>query len=468
MDERLMVDGPKDLERLIAYLTDLAGERARLTAILDAIPIAVGFIDDQGRTRVANERWNRCFPQLVPSLDPEHTHRWRAFASNGEPLPPDDWPGALALRGQTVSGAHMLYTNDDGQEVWMGVTAAPIHKDGRVVEAICTVEDIDKAKRAEESLRRSQLMLVDHLLAARKLQQTSTQLIEAGDIDALYELILDAASAIMRSDFATMQRVDDANSELVLLGYRGFSADAAAAWQCVPFASASTTCAMAMRTGRRSIAEDFLTTEFMAGTPDLENLLSAALRSAQSTPLQTRDGRMVGVISTHWRKPHAPSRRELANLDVLARQAADLIERTRAEEQRAQLLESLEEERRLVQELPAHAMAVDNRVVLVPLIGSVNEENIVGFAKAVLHEVRNQRARAVVLDVTGVQHVDEEASEWMVKLSQAARMMGSQVVAAGFNLDFSVWRPAFSFSTDGLITAPDVREGLEMARSICV
>ena len=52
----------------------------------------------------------------------------------------------------------------------------------------------------------------------------------------------------------------------------------------------------------------------------------------QSTPLLSRTGQMLGMISTHWREPHQPSERSLALLDVLARQAADLIERSQAEE----------------------------------------------------------------------------------------------------------------------------------------
>ena len=42
---------------------------------------------------------------------------------------------------------------------------------------------------------------------------------------------------------------------------------------------------------------------------------------------------MVGMISNHWRKVHEPSKRELRLLDVLARQAADLIESKRADEE---------------------------------------------------------------------------------------------------------------------------------------
>lgn len=63
----------------------------------------------------------------------------------------------------------------------------------------------------------------------------------------------------------------------------------------------------------------------------------------QYTPLVSRSGQLLGMISTHWRAPHQPTERALQRFDVLARQAADLVERTRNEaeppERNQQLLE---------------------------------------------------------------------------------------------------------------------------------
>jgi GAF domain-containing protein len=56
------------------------------------------------------------------------------------------------------------------------------------------------------------------------------------------------------------------------------------------------------------------------------------LLSAQSTPLVTRSGKPIGMVSTHWRNHHRPTERELRFLDLLARQAADLIELRQAQE----------------------------------------------------------------------------------------------------------------------------------------
>ncbi|RPI42504.1 MAG: PAS domain S-box protein, partial [Hyphomicrobiaceae bacterium] len=185
--------------------------------------------------------------------------------------------------------------------------------------------------RAEESLREAQSRLVSELAATQQLQKISTQLIQENEVETLYEHILDAAVAIMRSDFASMQKLFPERGELRLLAYRGFDPAAAAFWEWVRPGSGST-CGVAFRTGKRSVAADVDLSDFMAGTEDLKTYRKAGIRAVQSTPLISRTGRLLGMISTHWRKPHQPQEHELRLLDVLARQAADLIERKDAEQ----------------------------------------------------------------------------------------------------------------------------------------
>jgi signal transduction histidine kinase/CheY-like chemotaxis protein len=60
--------------------------------------------------------------------------------------------------------------------------------------------------------------------------------------------------------------------------------------------------------------------------------LAEGVRAGQSTPLVSRNGNTVGMISTYWRKKHVPTEREFRLLDILARQAADLSERSRSNE----------------------------------------------------------------------------------------------------------------------------------------
>ena len=79
------------------------------------------------------------------------------------------------------------------------------------------------------------------------------------------------------------------------------------------------------------VVSDIETCDFMAGTADLDEYRRSNIRAVQSTPLVSRSGQLLGMISTHWREPHQPTERALRRLDVLARQAADLIERSRTE-----------------------------------------------------------------------------------------------------------------------------------------
>jgi signal transduction histidine kinase/ActR/RegA family two-component response regulator len=104
---------------------------------------------------------------------------------------------------------------------------------------------------------------------------------------------------------------------------------------------------MALHLNERFIVSDFEEWEFAADSDDLAAFRAGGVRAAQSTPLLSRSGKLVGMISTHWKRPHQPSERDIRLLDVIARQAADLIERNiAAEALRAQAERLLESDRR--------------------------------------------------------------------------------------------------------------------------
>lgn len=184
------------------------------------------------------------------------------------------------------------------------------------------------------ALRASQAQLESELADTRLIAHTSAELIREENIDALYEKIIDAAAAIMRSDFASMQLLHqdgrNGSAQLHLLASRGFDPRTAAFWRLVRVDSGSC-CAEALRTGRRSVVADVRECDFIAGTQDEAVFALAGIRAVQSTPLVSRAGATLGMISTLWREPHQPSERDLRLFDILARQAADLLEHKLAE-----------------------------------------------------------------------------------------------------------------------------------------
>jgi signal transduction histidine kinase len=199
------------------------------------------------------------------------------------------------------------------------------------LEKTATARDraLHELEQATAVLRVDEERLSKELSIAQHLQRASTLLIEGGNSDKLYQGIVDAAVAITRSDMASVQMLlpeRGRGRELQLLASVGFDADAAKFWERVRADSAST-CGAALLSGARVGVTDVEKCDFMAGTEDQATYLRAGIRAVQSTPLRSRTGRLLGMISTHWRQPHTPDEHQLAQFDILARQAADVIER---------------------------------------------------------------------------------------------------------------------------------------------
>jgi PAS domain S-box-containing protein len=147
----------------------------------------------------------------------------------------------------------------------------------------------------------------------------------------LYAQILGAAMELMASDAASVQMVATDHTSLRLLAWRNFHPDSAAFWQGATVGAGSS-CSKALRDNERVVVADIEACEFMSGTQDQLEYRRSRIRAVQSTPLRSRSGRPLGMLSTHWRRPHTPTEEDFTFFDVLARQAADLIERTLAEE----------------------------------------------------------------------------------------------------------------------------------------
>ena len=237
-------------------------------------------------------------------------------------------------RGESVDHYETVRRCKNGSLLDISLTVSPIKDtNGRVVGASKIARDITARKHAEDALRVSETKLQAELADTQLLHSISAQLVREENVDSLYEKILDSAGSIMRSDFASMQVLypeRGSGGELRLLAFRGFTPEAAAFWEWVGTDSAGSTCGAALRTGKRVIAADIEKCDFMTGSEDRAMYLQTGIRACQTTPLLSRSGKVLGMISTHWRQPHEPSERDLRVLDILARQAADLIERKHA------------------------------------------------------------------------------------------------------------------------------------------
>ena len=235
--------------------------------------------------------------------------------------------------GERIEHYETVRVTKTGERIHVSLTISPL-RDGAGTIAGCSkiARDITKAKEAEAALRQSEHRLAREVAAAKALQSISTRLISESTLDSLYAQILGAAMELMASDAASVQILSADRTSLRLLAWRNFHPDSAAFWQGVSVGAGST-CSKALRDNARVVVPDIEACEFMDGTQDQRECRRSGIRAVQSTPLQSRSGRPLGMLSTHWRTPHNPVDEDFRLFDVLARQASDLIERSLAGEE---------------------------------------------------------------------------------------------------------------------------------------
>ena len=158
-----------------------------------------------------------------------------------------------------------------------------------------------------------------------RLHELSTRLFGSTALQPLLEEILDATIALLNADFGNVQLYNPQTKMLEFVAHRGFRREFLDYFSRVNRG----TCApeWPSNEGKRVIIEDVLTEPGFA--PHLKIVAAAGYRAVQSTPLFSRSGEPLGMISTHFRKPHWPSERELRFVDLYAQQAAEMIERKR-------------------------------------------------------------------------------------------------------------------------------------------
>ena len=135
---------------------------------------------------------------------------------------------------------------------------------------------------------------------------------------------MDAAVAIVGAKFGTLQLLEDNSLRIVShYGHHQPFLDFFASAENV-----ASVCGEAMQRWERVIIQDVETSSLFVGTSSLDVMRKAGVRAVQSTPIVSRTGELLGILTTRWDVPYSPNEHDLWRIDLLARQAADMIEQT--------------------------------------------------------------------------------------------------------------------------------------------
>ncbi len=248
-----------------------------------------------------------------------------------------------ALRGGsavTLTSATSLVTRD-GREISVEDSAAPIKdRDGRLLGAVLVFQDSTEKRQRQEALVALKDSLAADLVRMARLHEISTRLAGSDDLSSLLTAIVEASIEITGADMGSIQLIDEA-SILRIAAHSGLGQPFLDYFGNVRREN-HIVCGRAMAGSQRVIVDDVLESPLFQDNPARDVLMAAGVRAFQTTPLISRTGEIVGMFSTHYRNARHPEESDLRLLDLLARQAADLIERMRVNEALKRRSEQLE------------------------------------------------------------------------------------------------------------------------------
>jgi GAF domain-containing protein len=128
----------------------------------------------------------------------------------------------------------------------------------------------------------------------------------AGDREFL-DRALAGAISLVGADFGNIQLVDGVHGSLRIASQLGFDEDFLHHFAEVR--DDSSVCGRAAHARAQTVISDVRVDPLFA--PHRQIAAAAGFRAVQSTPICGRGGRLLGIVSTHFRHPRSPKRQEL-------------------------------------------------------------------------------------------------------------------------------------------------------------
>jgi PAS domain S-box-containing protein len=139
----------------------------------------------------------------------------------------------------------------------------------------------------------------------------------------------------------------------------------------------------------------------------------------------------------------------------------DITEQVRAGQEREQLQQQvIDSQKQLLKELSTPVIPILDRVIIMPIIGSIDSSRAQDMTRALLAGISANRARYVVLDVTGVPVVDTGVAQHLSRTIQAARLKGAQTIVTGISDSIAETIVDLGMDWSDIETQRDLQTGL--------
>jgi rsbT co-antagonist protein RsbR len=119
-----------------------------------------------------------------------------------------------------------------------------------------------------------------------------------------------------------------------------------------------------------------------------------------------------------------------------------------------------------IRELSTPVLQVRDRLLILPIVGMIDPQRARQLTEQLLRGIRANRAKVVVVDITGVPSVDGAVANHLAQTVDASRLMGAEVIVTGLSAEIAQTLVTIGIDLSKLRAIGDLQGGLEEAERL--
>ena len=119
-----------------------------------------------------------------------------------------------------------------------------------------------------------------------------------------------------------------------------------------------------------------------------------------------------------------------------------------------------------IRELSTPVLQVRERLLILPIIGVLDDQRADQLTEQLLGGIRRHRAKVVVIDITGVPEITAEVANHLVQAVDASRLMGAGVIITGLSPEIAQTLVIIGVDLTKMNTVGDLQGGIEEAERL--
>ena len=126
----------------------------------------------------------------------------------------------------------------------------------------------------------------------------------------------------------------------------------------------------------------------------------------------------------------------------------------------------IRQQQEAIRELSTPVLQVRERLLILPIIGVIDSQRARQVTEQLLRGIRTNRAKVVVIDITGVPTIDSTVANHLVQNDEASRLMGASVIITGLSSEIAQTLVTIGVDLSKMNAVGDLQGGIEEAERL--